>query len=491
MRLQTTQEGRGSQLRSLWLIALTLAFTFSLVFGGTAPARANTPAVARAPLSVAAAPLQQSDVKLYLPTLTRYDDSSYTSPFGISIYDTINDSTGLARMQTAGADLIFTNARWLDLEPTEGAAYNFSFLDAKAAAAESVGMELVVLFDHSPNWALINTTYPRSPIKADKYTALVNVVSALATRYNGNNGHPRINYWLFYGEPDNIYSGWGNNGNEYGDMLALVSPVIKAANPMAKVMPGAIAYERFTDDTVNVPGPFARNFLPTVLARLNTKAGGAAAYIDGIGFNEFGLSPTRWPTLRDKAATVRQIMAAANVGQLPLIVTELSRNSRGGNATETTQAQNVLKLYAEGIASNLAQMHWFMVFDDTSQQAALLDNYTYGLFRGTNINDPKPSYTAYTVAARELDGARFSRELGVGGTEGYVLIDGPELVTIVWATGSSVDVDFSQSCARVISRLDQVTQVSDGGAGDRDGTANGRVRLQVTTNEPIIVRNCQ
>ncbi len=491
MRLQTTQEGRGSQLRSIWLIALSLTFTLSLVLGGPAPARANTPIVARAPLSEDAVPLQQSNVNLYLPSLTRYSDASYVSPFGISIYDVIDNSTGLARMQTAGADLIFTNARWIDLEPTEGAAYNFSFLDAKAAAAESVGMELVVLFDHNPNWALINTTYPRSPIKADKYTALVNVVSALAARYNGNNGHPRINYWLFYGEPDNIYSGWGNNGNEYGDMLALVSPAIKAVNSLAKVMPGAIAYERFTDDTVNAPGPFARSFLPTVLARLNTKAGGAAAYIDGVGFNEFGLSPTRWPTLRDKAASVRQIMAAANVSQLPLIVTELSRNSRGSSATETTQAQHVLKLYAQGIASNLAQLHWFMVFDDTSQPANLLDNYTYGLFRGTDINVPKPSYTAYLVAARELDGARFSRELGVSGSEGYVFIDGPENVTVVWATSSNVNVDFTQSCARVITRLDQVSQISDGTAGDRDGAANGRVRIQVTPNEPVIVRNCQ
>ena len=44
---------------------------------------------------------------------------------------------------------------------------------------------------------------------------------------------------------------------------------------------------------------------------------------------------------------------------------------------------------------------------------------------------------------------------------------------------------------RYINRLDQVSQVNDGLIGDRDGSANGRVRLQVTTNEPIIVRNCQ
>lgn len=488
MQLHNTPEGHGSLLRSCWSIVLAITVTFGLGLGGS-PAVAET-AVARAPLSERPAPLAQVSTQLYLPSLARYSDAGYKSPFGISIYDSINDARGLSAMDTAGADLIFTNFRWLDLQATEGAPYDFTWMDAKADAAASKGMQLVVLFDHNPGWALLDPANPRGPLKADKYDDLAAAVGALATRYNGNNGHPRVNYWLFYGEPDNIWSGWGLYPNEYGDMLAQVSAVIKAANPYAWVMPGAVAYDRFTDDKVNTPGPFARNFLPDVFARLNTKPGGAKAYIDAVGFNEFGLSLTRWPTLKDKAAAVRQIMTTAGIGSLPLVVTELSRTSKGVN-TEAFQAQMVIQLYAQGIAVNIAQLHWFQVFDMVGLQPPGDVLNAYGLYRDENISDPKPSYTAYTVAAREFDGARFLRNLGVAGTEGYVFMRGPDLITVVWGTGASpVNVEFTQSCALKITRLDVSTPVSDGGAGDGDGVANGKVRFQVTQNEPIIVRAC-
>lgn len=479
-------------LRSFWLIALAVTFVLGLGLGGSpAAAETSAAAVARAPLSGRLAPQAQTSTTLYLTSLQRNSDASYKSPFGVSIYDTINDARGLSAMDTAGADLIFTNFRWLDLEPTENAPYNFSIMDAKADAAASKGMELVVLFDHNPAWALLDAANPRGPLQADKYDDLTDVLSALATRYNGNNGHPQVNYWLFYGEPDNIYSGWGNAANAYGDMLAMASVVIKNGNPKAWVMPGAVAYERFTDDTVNAPGPFARNFLPTVLARLNTKPGGAAAYINAVGFNEFGLSPARWPTLKEKTAEIRQLMTTAGVGSLPIVVTEMSRTSKGPN-TETYQAQMAIQLYAQGIAVNIAQMHWFQVFDMVGLQPPGDVLNAYGLFRDENIGAPKPSYTAFTVAAREFDGFRYLRNLGVSGTEGYVFFRGSDQLSVVWGTGTAaVNVDFAQTCARRINRLDQVTQITDGGAGDLDGAANGRVRLQVTQNEPIIVRACQ
>lgn len=478
-------------LRSFWLIALAVTFILGLGLGGSpAVAESNAGAVARAPLSERLSPQAQTNTKLYLTSLQRNSDASYKSPFGVSIYDTINDARGLSSMDTAGADMIFTNVKWYDVEYTQG-VYDFSTIDAKAAAAASAGMELVVLFDNNPDWASLNIANPRGPLKGDMYDDLDRVIQALATRFNGNNGHPAINYWLFYGEPDNIYSGWGSNANDYGDMLARVSPLIRAANSQAWVMPGAVAYERFTDDTVNAPGPFARNFLPTVLARLNTKPGGAAAYINAVGFNEFGLSPARWPTLKEKAAAIRQLMTTAGVGSLPIIVTELSRTSKGTN-TETYQAQMVIQLYAQGIAVNIAQLHWFQVFDMVGLQPPGDVLNAYGLFRDENINSPKPSYTAFAVVAREFDGFRYLRNLGVSGTEGYVFFRGSDQLSVVWGTSSAaVNVDFAQTCARRITRLDQVTQITDGAAGDLDGAANGRVRLQVTQNEPIIVRACQ
>ncbi|HRE25103.1 MAG TPA: hypothetical protein PK954_00590 [Anaerolineales bacterium] len=435
-----------------------------------------------------AAPALQTNQTLYLPSVTRYSDVSYQSPFGISMFDAVDDPRGLSAMQTAGADLIFTNFRWVDLEPTQDAVYDFSSMDAKIAAATAKSMQLVVLFDHSPSWATIDPNNPRGPLKSDMYDDMADAVGALASRYNGMNGFPRVDYWLFFGEPDGIYS-WGNAPTQYADGLASASQAIKSANSLAKVMPGAVAYERFGDDEYS-PGPFVRSFLPSVFARLNTKPGGASAYIDGVAFNDFGLTPQRWPTLRDKATSVRQIMAAAGIGHLPLVVTELSRSSQGGVA-EISQAQNVIKQYSYGLAAGISQMHWFMVFDMLNVPPADLAANAFGLFRGTNLNSAKPAYTAYRVVAEQLDGARYQRDLGAPGTQGFVFIDGPEQVFVVWANSATTNVAFGQGCARTITRMNVATQISDGGVGDRDGTVNGQVSVQVASNEPLIVRACQ
>lgn len=436
-----------------------------------------------------AAPALQTNQTLYLPSVTRYSDVSYQSPFGISMFNTIDAASGLPQMDAAGADLAFTNFRWIDLEATEGAPYDFSSMDARVTAAASAGMSLVVLFDHNPDWASLETGRIHGPLKADKYDDLERAVGALAARYNGQNGFPQVDYWLFYSEPDRDRA-WGNDGNAYADMLARVSPVIKAANSAAKVGPGAVAYERFSDDEFTTPGPFIRNFLPTVFARLNTKPGGAATVIHVVGFNDFGLTPQRWGNLRDKANSVRQLMINANIGQLPMIVTELSRTSQGVG-TETTQAQNVIKQYVYGMAAGIAQMHWFMVFDKTDVPPADLAANAYGLFRGGDLNSAKPSYTAYQVVAEQLDGARYQRDLGAPGTQGFVFIDGPETVSVVWANSAATNVAFGQVCARTITRMNVAAQISDGGAGDRDGATNGQVSIQVTPNEPLIVRACQ
>ena len=428
---------------------------------------------------------------LLLPSLLRYDDTAYRSPFGVSIFDQVNDTAGVPQMQAAGARRVFTNLRWVDLEPQEGQAYDFSAADAKTAAAQAAGFELVALFDHSPDWALVDPGNPRGPLLPNKVQAFLAVIAALAERYDGQHGHARVNDWLFYGEPDNTRLGWGAAPEAYADLLAQASPVIKAANPQARVMPGAIAYESFTDDEYLQPGDFARGFLPAVLARLNTYPGGAGAFIDGVGFNDFGLTPQRWPTLREKAEAVRQILRDAGVGQLPLIVTELSRTSKGGPNTEVRQAQLLIQVYARGLASGLEQLHWFMVFDNLNVPPQHLDANAYGLYRGTDLTQPKPAYTAYNVVAHELAGARYRAAVVEPGVEAYVFARGPETVTVAWASnGATAALDVALSCVHAVDRNALVALIQDGDPADRDGARNGQVRIVLTAVEPVILRGC-
>lgn len=475
-------EGNNSMLRAITFAALAAALTLSLAGPLPQAVAANRQAPAA----------QAGSNRLYLPGVIRYNNPSYISPFGVTMFDEVSDRTGLTAMATAGADWAMTNVKWVDLEPVEGQAYDFSAADARIQALASKGIRPLVLFDHNPPWAMTppagNLDPIRYTVRPDKLQRLVNVVQALVTRYNGQSGYPRVDLWAFYGEPDNFWA-WGNDGAAYADMLAAVRPVVRAANSNAKIMIGAMAYE----DVRVVVGGNTRginiNFLPDMLRQLATKPGGIRGNLDYIGFNFFPISLTKWPTVREKTATVRQVMSQYGVGDMPIIMLEIGvwSGTTGGQppyaVTETQQAQFLAKELVRGLSAGLTQMHVFQPLD--------VPNYfNWGLFRGTqNANDPKPAYTSYTVVARELGDSVYTGSISGGGLEGYAFSKEGATVTVFWGTSGNVTRDFGAACVRTVTRTNQPVQVNDNGAGDTNSVV-GTIRITAVANEPVFVSMC-
>jgi hypothetical protein len=438
---------------------------------------------------VVAARLQQTEAyTVSLPLIVSQVIPGYQPPFGITMFGGVDDSTGLARMKDAGSQWVLTEVSWNWVQPVPGNPYNWAAYDAKFANAAAAGMGLFVIFDDNPAWA---AAAPRGPVFADQYPALKQVVQAMAERYNGADGRPRIDYWAFYGEPDGT-GAWGNYAADYAVMLKEVAPLVHAANPQARVVLGGLAYDSFTDDELH-PGGFVRSFLPDVLQTLNG-LGGAANFIDVVAFNFYPISTPRWPTIREKAQEIKSIMTQHGVSRLPVVVTEMSTWSEyDGADLQRQQAQLLVQFYARGLSAGVQKMYWFQVFDLVDNPNTSADDYTrkQGLFVEQDVNAPKPSYFAYRTLAQELNWAPYSGTLSVSGAEGYVFTLNGRPKTVVWGTGPSpVNVNFALTCARRTDLLGDVSLVSDGGPGDLDGAGNGVVRLQVTHNEPIYVGAC-
>ncbi len=401
------------------------------------------------------------------------------------MFDGVNPTSGLPEMTNAGADWIMTNIRWVDIEPVEGQPYDFSTSDAKIDSIAAAGLRPFVLFDHVPDWAAIAPGAIRAPTRPEKTEAMYRVIRALAERYNGRNGHGQVDYWMFIGEPDNI-SAWGERPEEYADLLATVGPQIRAIHPGAKVMIGALAYDWFTTDPSQ--GPFRRDFLGRVLGRLNTKPGGASAYLDAITFNYFDISGWRWPTIFEKTAEIRGIMATHQVANLPVIITEMGRSSRtGGREDPAAQARWLVHSYVRGMSIGVEQMHWFQVFD---MEPASYEK-DYGLFVRSNLSQPKPAYIAYATLAAELDRAVYERRLDSPGLEAYVFRQGNDSKIVAWGSGASaVDFAVARTCTRIVGRQGEVSVFNDGGFGDRDGRANGSILILVQPAEPLYIGAC-
>jgi hypothetical protein len=249
-----------------------------------------------------------------------------------------------------------------------------------------------------------------------------------------------------------------------------------------------LAYDSFT--TSVPPGHFVKAFLGGVLDRLNTSHGGAAASLGAIAFHYYPIN-SDWPTIKEKTAEIRSILSAHGAANLPLIVPEMGYwsdavpGTPSWNSSPAQQAHFLVETYVRGLSVGIKQMSWFAVFDYSTGTEA------HGLFFGSDLNNPKPSYTAYAVMTSELYGGQYASQLSGPGLEGYVFnIAGGPPKTVVWATVASANVSFHQSCLRRVDYMGTVTIVADGNSTwDKDATV-GQITLQVLQDQPLYVSSC-
>jgi hypothetical protein len=442
---------------------------------------------------------------IHLPLVTREFAPGYVSPFGVTLYYDVNAAEGLEQIEAAGARWTSTYFRWKIIEPNPPAGeihtYNWTEFDTKAANASAAGVSIYTMFSWNPAWAAY---LPGGPVT--NTANLLAVAAAAAERYDGDGlddapGHPVVNHWAFYMEPDNYWAYppnvgdrgfWGDQPEAYADLLAQLANVMHAANPDAVIMPGAVAYDFFAPPDGN--GSFKRDFLGKVIDRLNVIGGGygaAANYIDAVPFNYYPISPGLWSDIHEKATEIRGIMSARGVGHLPLLSPEMGywSDATGPNeppgSTPDLQARRLVQMYTRGLSAGLAMMNWFAVFDGSAGLEA------HGLFFAQDLNQPKPAYTALQVLAREMTGAYYTGPAHAAGIEGYAFsIWQNDDKWVVWATQSNANATFPLSCLRQVDYLgNTVYPITDGSGLDHDG-APGQITLQVSENLPLFVEGC-
>jgi hypothetical protein len=305
---------------------------------------------------------------------------------------------------------------WSEVEPSPG-TYNWAALErveANVRRLRQIGFEPIVIVQQSPAWAQRESGRLCSPPHPDAIPAFAQFMQALATRYA--DGPTAINYWEIWNEPDyratdvqdiQGFGCWARNdlpfygGVYYGQVLQQIYPAMKAGNPNATVLAGALAYQ-WPDDTVS------REFLRGILAS------GAGNSFDALSFHAYGV----WGAgdlLIAKTVRLRAVLGEFGLAQKPLFATEIAatcfsaRDSSGGLTQTcpdnfyTQQANYAARIYAEAAALNLSGALWFSLVAPNAQaiaSAQLIDDQN-----GTLA--PRPSFYSFRNSARLLQGARY------------------------------------------------------------------------------------
>ncbi|CUS02030.2 conserved protein of unknown function [Candidatus Promineifilum breve] len=183
----------------------------------------------------------------------------------------------LQMVREMGASWIVEFFPWAYYQAEDGSVA-WEHPDLVIGHAQANGLKVIARLGYTPEWARPADT-PLTYLDHDAYEAYAAFAAAFAARYRG-----QVDYLIIGNEP-NLSFEWGYRpatAQDYVDLLRVVYPAVKAANPDITVLAGALA------PTLEPAGsPWATNDL--VYLRGMYEAG-AADYFDGLAVHAYGLS---------------------------------------------------------------------------------------------------------------------------------------------------------------------------------------------------------
>jgi hypothetical protein len=426
----------------------------------------------------------------YLPlVLNNYPIENH---IGVQFYGALHTTPVLTLTSEGGSGWIRYPLMWRHVEPenTTPEFYNWSRIDRSLAAAQNVGIEVLLTIRGQPEWA---ASHPMG----DPYDRqeLVEFVNAAVERYDGDGfqdapGDLVVHYFELYNEPDMTVESvmgaapWGYKGEEYASLLALLYPGLKAASPQAKLVVGGLASDNFDDKG----GAFARAFLDDVLSACE-----GIDCFDVMNFHYYPAFHKEWdpygPGFVGKANYFRQKLEAYGKGDKELICTETGSRGHPDWGGDEQQSRYLVKAFVRGQTLDLPIVIWFTALDTTIPESL------YGLY-DEDFNS-KPSYEAMATTSRMIIGAKYvraldSQETGSPDLEGYLFsrTDGRRLI-VIWTEDSSkynpddnptVPFTINKPSLTVTDKYGQSTQWQD----SNDGVVDNKVTLWID-GSPVFI----
>lgn len=225
----------------------------------------------------------------------------------------------LRMVREMGASWIVEFFPWAYYQASDGSVA-WEHIDQVVGHAEANGLHVIARLGYTPDWARPPDT-PMTYLDHDAYDDFASFAALFAQRYRD-----RVGYLIVGNEP-NLSFEWGyrvTTPQDYVDLLRVVYPAVKAANPNMVVLAGALAPNLEPEGS-----PWAVNDL-TYLRGMY--AAGAAGYFDGLAAHAYGLTfPADAPPAPDvlnfrRIELLRQIMVENGDEATPIYITETGWN---------------------------------------------------------------------------------------------------------------------------------------------------------------------
>lgn len=218
---------------------------------------------------------------------------------------------------------------------SEGGGFAWSHPDMVVHHANAQGLQVIARLGLTPEWARPPDT-PLTYLDENSYEDFAVYAAAFAKRYQN-----QVDYIIIGNEPNLSYE-WGyrpTQPKDYVDLLKVVYPAVKEANPDIQVLAGALA------PTIEPEGsPWGLNDL---LYLEGMYEAGAADYFDGLAVHSYGLTfPPELEPSADmlnfrRVELLREIMIAYDDAEKQMYITETGWNDHPRWTRSVRPAQRV------------------------------------------------------------------------------------------------------------------------------------------------------
>jgi hypothetical protein len=203
---------------------------------------------------------------------------------------------------------------------SENGEFAWSHPDMVVRHANAQGLKVIARLGLTPGWARPPDT-PLTYLDEDGYEDFANYAATFAERYRG-----KVDYIIIGNEPNLSYE-WGyrpTQPEDYVNLLKVIYPAIKEANPDMQVLAGALA-----PTLEPIGSQWGLNDLLYLQGMYDV---GAAAYFDGLAAHSYGLTfpPESKPDENllnfRRIELLREVMVQNNDSHKKIYITETGWN---------------------------------------------------------------------------------------------------------------------------------------------------------------------
>lgn len=351
-----------------------------------------------------------------------------------------------AQAQAAPAKWVRLNgASWRLVQPAREGGYDWSALatiEQDLLEAASAQLSPILIVQQYPSWATVSGDACSAVKELDAFATFMH---ELVQRYK--NPPYNVHDWELGNEPDvdpvlvgddSAFGCWGDasdryyGGERYGNMLKIVAPKIREADPSARIHIGGLLLDKPTkiDCSVGTTPRNSSSFFEGILKS------GAANDFDVVSYHAYNsYDPSKQPgelleRARQKVQFLKDVMACKGVSK-PLVLSETALRCQNCSNPDATffeaQANFLPRLLVRSLSDGVESVIWYTLTGPGWDNSGLLD---------TN-QQPRPSYTAFQTLGVQTYGAALPPgNLGAtygAAVEAYRFTLPDKFVDVVWS----------------------------------------------------------